>query len=326
VATPVPAPRHKGRFESRPLPRPRSFNEANILDKPTVILVRPEISDETILGIEANYRQRLESLLAVDEGVAAIVRALTQVGELANTLVVFTSDNGFYHGEHRIPIGKVLLYEPAVRVPLLMRGPDVPRGVRISQPVVNVDLAATLVEAAGAKPTRTLDGTSLLSIVRNRDRLLGRDILLATPDYWAIRTPRYEFVVHRQGDRELYDFEVDPEQLTSLHARTAYKDVRAQLAQRLERLRRCAGAACRRGPDVKLVSRCAGRVHVVAVLGPESRQLTLVHWLYRDRGAGSTRRAPFRTTVPGAEGTVSATATLGDGRRVKLDRRVVRCR
>jgi N-acetylglucosamine-6-sulfatase len=326
VATPVPAPRHKGRFAAEPLPRPRSFNEANILDKPTVVLVRPEITPETIAGIEQNYRQRLESLLAVDEGVAAIVRALSQAGELANTLVVFTTDNGFYHGEHRIPIGKVLLYEPASRVPLLMRGPGIPRGVRISQAVVNVDLAATLVQAAGATPTRTLDGTSLLPIVRDRDRFLGRDILLETPDYWAIRTPRYVFVVHRQGDRELYDFAVDPEQLVSVHARADYADERTRLAARLARLRLCAGVACRAGPDLKLVSRCAGRVHVVAVLGREARQLTRVRWLYGERGAGSTRRAPFRARLPGAAAVVSATATLDDGRSVTLDRRVATCR
>jgi N-acetylglucosamine-6-sulfatase len=325
VATPVPAPRHKGRFDAELLPRPRSFNEANILDKPTVVMVRPEISPETIDGIEKNYRQRLESLLAVDEGVAAIVRALSQAGELANTLVVFTSDNGFYHGEHRIPIGKVLLYEPAARVPLLMRGPGIPRGVTISQAVMNVDVAATLVQAAGATPRRTLDGTALLPIVRDRDRFLGRDILLETPDYWAIRTPRYVFVVHRQGDRELYDFAVDPEQLTSIHARASYTDVRARLAQRLQRLRLCAGAACRTGPDLKLVSRCAERVHVVAVLGRDGRQLTRVRWLYGQRGAGSTRRAPFRTTLPGPAGVVSATATLDDGRSVTLDRRVATC-
>ena len=325
VATPVPAPRHKGRFARELLPRPRSFNEADILDKPTVVMVRPEISAETIEGIETNYQQRLESLLAVDEGVASIVRALTQVGELANTLVVFTSDNGFYHGEHRIPIGKVLLYEPAVRVPLLMRGPGIPRGVRLAQGVVNVDLATTLVEAARATPTRTLDGTSLLSMIRDRDRYLGRDILLATPDYWAIRTPRYQFVVHRQGDRELYDLAVDPEQLTSVHARPEYRDVRTVLARRLEQLRRCAGVSCRRGPDLTLVSRCTEGVHVVAVLGREAKQLTRVRWLYRERAAGSTRRAPFRTTLPGSDGTVSATATLGDGRSVTLDRRVVTC-
>lgn len=326
VATPVPAPRHKGRYDAEPLPRPPSFNEANILDKPTVVLRRPLITPELIAGIEQNYRQRLESLLAVDEGVAAIIRALSQVGELANTLVVFTSDNGFYHGEHRIPIGKVLLYDPAARVPLLMRGPGIPRGVRISHAVGNVDLAATLVRAAGATPTRTLDGTSLLGIVRERDRFLGRDILLATPDYWAIRTPRYEFVVHRQGDRELYDFEVDPHQLTSVHGRAEYREVRTRLAQRLERLRRCAGESCRRGPDLTLVSRCADGLHVVAVVGRDGRYLTNVRWLYRERGAGSSRRAPFRARLPAGEGMVSATATVDDGRRVTLDRRVVTCR
>jgi arylsulfatase A-like enzyme len=325
IATPMPAPRHKGRFASEPLPRPDSFNEINILDKPTVILTKPSITPELVAGIEVNYEQRLESLLAVDEGVAAIVRALGQTGELDNTYIFFTSDNGFYHGEHRIPIGKVLLYEPATRVPLLLRGPRIPRNVRVTQPVVNVDIPATIVSIAGARPTRTLDGTSLLPLVRNRDRWLGRDILLETPDYWGIRTPRYVFVVHRQGDRELYDFETDPQQLTSLDRRASFTKIRERLARRLQRLHSCKGVVCRLGPELKLTSRCADGLHVVAVRGKEAPQLTDVRWTYRGRALGASRSAPFRRTLPASEGLVIATATVDDGRRITLERTVRTC-
>ena len=325
IATPMPAPRHKGRFASEPLPRPDSFNEVNILDKPTVILTKPSITSDLVAGIEVNYEQRLESLLAVDEGVAAIVRALGQTGELDNTYVFFTSDNGFYHGEHRIPIGKVLLYEPATRVPLLLRGPRIPRSVRVTQPVVNVDVPATILSIAGARAGRTLDGTSVLPFVREPDRQLGRDILLETPDYWGIRTPRYVFVVHRQGDRELYDFETDPQQLTSLDRRAAYVKIKERLATRLVRLRACKGAVCRLGPELKLTSRCADGLHVVAVRGKDAPRLTHVQWRYRTRAIGSSRAAPFRKTLPASEGLVLATATVDDGRRVTLERSVLSC-
>ncbi len=112
-----------------------------------------------------NYRQRLESLLAIDEGVAAIVAALRASGELERTLIVFTSDNGFFHGEHRVPAGKVLVYEPSVRVPLVVRGPGVPRGRVDSRLVANVDLAPTVLDAADAKAGRKLDGRSLLVLL-----------------------------------------------------------------------------------------------------------------------------------------------------------------
>ena len=128
LETPAPAPRHKNAFASEPLPRPPSFNEADVSDKPAGIRGRGRFDQGLINRITELYRQRMESLLAVDEGVAAIMQALQQTGELDSTLVIFTSDNGYFHGEHRVPAGKVLVYEPSIRVPLLMRGPGIPGG------------------------------------------------------------------------------------------------------------------------------------------------------------------------------------------------------
>jgi arylsulfatase A-like enzyme len=241
----VPAPRHHDRFANEPLPMPPSFNEADVSDKPAAIRRRPLLRPARIAGITENYRQRLESILAVDEGVAAIVRALQASGELANTLFVYTSDNGFFHGEHRIPAGKVQLYEPSVRVPLVLRGPGVPRGVRLTQQSINVDLAATIVDAANARAGRTLDGLSLLPVLRHRNRSLGRDVLLETPGYSAIHTPRYVYAEYRTGERELYDLKTDPDELASQHDNPAYARIRSDLARRLLRLEGCKGPTCR---------------------------------------------------------------------------------
>lgn len=157
-----PAPRHRGAFATKRLPRPPSFDEADVRDKPSFIRAAPRLTAQQVNRIATSYRSRQEALLAVDEAVEAIVATLKESGELDDTLILFTSDNGFFAGQHRVPSGKYLVYEPSSRVPLLLRGPGVPRGVSSGELVENVDLAATIVDAAGATPRRRLDGRSLL--------------------------------------------------------------------------------------------------------------------------------------------------------------------
>jgi len=326
LATPAPAPRHRNRFATEPMPRTPAFNEADVSDKPLAIRRRPLLRARRVVGITEMYRQRLESLLAVDEGVAAIVRALQDSGELDRTLIVYTSDNGFFHGEHRIPSGKVQHYEPSARVPLLLRGPGVPRGALVTQPALNVDLAATLVDAANAKAGRATDGVSLLALLADRTRFVGRDVLLETPTYAAIHTPRYVYVEHNTGERELYDLATDPYELASLHESPGYVQIRSELARRLLALRTCKAAGCRRGPALSVTSRCTGRAHRVALSGGDARLVTRVDWIYRGRGAGADRVRPFQAALPGAAGVVRANATLGDGRRASVDRRLTACR
>ncbi len=250
VATPAVAPRHRGAFAGEPLPRPPGFSERNVSDKPPRIRRLPRLTPARTDLIRQKYHQRLESLLSVDDGVDEIIDALRQSGELENTLVIFTSDNGFFHGEHRIWSGKAQVYEPAIRVPLLMRGPGITPGRRPSRIVGNVDLAPTILEAAGLPPRPELDGRSLLPLARGpvprwRDYLLleGGDRLGL--DYDGIRTPRYVYAEHRAGARELYDLRLDPYQLHSVHRSPAYAAVRAELEARLTNLRICAGASCR---------------------------------------------------------------------------------
>jgi len=250
---PVPAPRHRARFAQSGLPASPALNEADVSDKPALVRVLPSLTPTALVSIRDHYRKRLASLLAVDEAVARIVATLSASGELNRTLILFTSDNGYLQGEHRLPEGKSLLYEPSVRVPLLMRGPGVPRGARRTQLVANVDLAPTILAAARARAGLLQDGLSLLALARNPRAGLGRSILFEDgkrgPDkeYVAIRTARHVYAEYANGDRELYDLRADRFQLRSLHADAGHSALRRSLAARLAALRNCRGAACRTG-------------------------------------------------------------------------------
>jgi N-acetylglucosamine-6-sulfatase len=261
VGTPAVAPRHRGFFGATPLPRPASFDEADVSDKPWSMR-RSRLGTRAIGEIESLYRQRLESLLAVDEGIERIVAALRSAGELEQTLIVFTSDNGYMAGEHRLPHGKAKAYEPAIRVPLLLRGPGVPAGTRPDQLVTNADLAPTILDVARAVPGRPQDGRSLLPL--SRDSALGRNRPLlievakgAAMRTTAIRTSRWLYAEHAGGGRELYDLARDPQQLASLHAAPALAGLRAALARRLDALRRCRGAECRQLSKLSRIGRRA---------------------------------------------------------------------
>lgn len=260
-----PAPRHLGALENEPLPLPPSFNEADISDKPAGLAGRPPLTEQQIQNATRNYRCRGESLLAIDEGVERIVDALEASGELDNTLFVYTSDNGFFHGEHRVQTGKNRVYEEAIRVPLLIRGPGVPAGVTVDDLSANADLAPTILDAADAEAGVAIDGTSLLPYAKNPERLHGRELLIeqdAGDDdgdgsangvfYDAIRNARYTYVENASGERELYDLRIDPFQLQNLIADPAYDPAEAALAARMVALRTCAGPTCRTKPSLKL--------------------------------------------------------------------------
>ena len=193
-----PAPRHAGRFAGARVPRPPSFGERDMSDKPSFLRTLP-FGPFEVGYVERQWRCRRESLLAVDEGVERIVAALRRAGELDDTLIVFTSDNGYLLGEHRLPDEKVNVYEESVRVPLAVRGPGIPAGARVADPVANVDLAPTIVAAAGAEAEIEMDGRSLIPLARHPGRHTNRPILLenlARPyesrfmPYTAVRLPR----------------------------------------------------------------------------------------------------------------------------------------
>jgi N-acetylglucosamine-6-sulfatase len=328
-------PREPGdpRNQATPLPQPPNFNEADVSDKPLVIRRRPLITAAQRAAIQENWQQRRETLMAVDEAVASIVDALNQTGELDNTLLIFTSDNGFFHGEHRIRTGKVLHYEESTHLPLLMRwtgNPTLPRGVQRKQLVMNIDDAPTILAAAGTRPGRVTDGTSLLPLWRDGGRELGRDLLIDNmpgPTHFdAIRTRQFKYVEHLNGDRELYDLARDPYELQSQHANPAYDAVKASLAARLHNLVGCAGATCRAVPSVRYVAARSGRCGVVkaAVSGPGVESVGF----YADgRRLASDNRAPFSAKLRfKTRRTVRARVAVAFDRLVTIDRVVRACR
>lgn len=277
--TAVPAPADAHAFAHTPLPRPPSFNERDVRDKPA-FLRKERLGPADIRQMTTDYRCRLASLLGVDRSVARIVHTLRRTGQLDETLVMFTSDNGFLLGQHR-EAGKNLPYEASSRVPLLMRGPGIPAGRRITSPTVNTDLAPTILGAAHtaekADRSRPMDGQSLLPLVDGHpdpDRAVlieGRDD--AAPfgsrgayeaiSYQGVRTSRYLYVEWHRALRsssaeaaaapigsghtaglELYDTTVDPGERQNQAEAPGYRRVRRRLASVLARLKRCAAGRC----------------------------------------------------------------------------------
>jgi N-acetylglucosamine-6-sulfatase len=351
LSTPSPAPRHRDAFAATPMPRPPSFDEAAVHDKPQAVYELPLFDPETVAAIEENWRQEQESLLAVDEAVARIVGTLERTGELANTLIVYTSDNGYLHGEQRIKAGKVWHYEPSSRVPLIMRGPGVPAGLRDPRPVANIDVAPTIVDAADAQPQRVLDGRSLFGLMADPGVWWGRDILLENgrgandvPPYRAIRTGRFVYAQHLYtGEYELYDLALDPYQLNNLDGVIRYAGVQRDLARRLRLLRSCAGRGCQKAPGLRLGVRSAGRPVEpgrcargadlrVRLAGRDRKRVTNAEIYVGSRRMARVAGGPISQRVrpprirPGGRYLLRVQAELRDGRVYTLDRRLRACR
>lgn len=208
--------------------------------------------DFTRRDVEIQAEQRLESLRSVDDAVAKIVRTLRQTGELKNTMLVFTSDNGFLLGEHGLD-QKVYGYEPSIRVPLMIAGPGVPTGVTRTQQVGLVDLASTMLEWAGATPGRTQDGTSLVPVMNDPKVLADRYMLLEAGGdpfpkvkhmYTGVRTSDGHVLLrYWNGWIETYDLTTDPYQLDGRTSK-AERAWRPDLLAELDRLQKCAGTSC----------------------------------------------------------------------------------
>ncbi len=269
-----PAPRHARALADTPLETPPGFAEHDRSDKPRFLRRRHAIAAAGVSRIAQRSRDRRASLLAVDEAVEAIVAALRRTGELENTYVLLTSDNGYMQGEHGVPSGKMLPYDPSTRVPLIVRGPGIPAGGVSRQLVGNIDLAPTIVQLAGASPGRSFDGQSLLPFARDPGLRAPRALLHETGgsryvrrrdqdaggmpavrrvlSYRAVRTERWLYVEYRDGARELYDLRHDPWELRSLHADPAARPTRRALAATLRRLAHCRGPACGRAGSGQL--------------------------------------------------------------------------
>jgi N-acetylglucosamine-6-sulfatase len=259
---PRPAPRYEDASTGYTLPRPPSFNEADTSDKSANFQAKtPSLTDAQIAQLQLDYEGRAGSMLAVDDHVAKLVKILRQTGQLKNTMIVFLSDNGWLQGEHRIPGDKFLPYEESLRVPLIIRGPGVPKDQTVHGQVSNIDFAPTLVDIADATAGRAMDGVSLLPTIANPNRRPDRALeiealapLFSEPaipvngwdrPYTGVRTDRYTYVVWTEtGEKELYDRDGDPYELANVAGDPAYATVEADLAAKLVKLADCSGTAC----------------------------------------------------------------------------------
>ncbi len=333
LGTPVPAPRHHDALKGTPLPRPPSFNEADVSDKPQIIRRRPLLNERQIAAIQENWQQRRETLMSVDEAIASIVETLRQTGALDHTLILFTSDNGFFHGEHRVSNGKVLWYEPSIHLPLLMRwtgNTSLPRGVHRSQLALNVDDTETILDAAGVKAGRTQDGVSLLPFWHDAGKEIGRDLLIdnspGAGHFDGIRTLHYKYAEYANGDRELYDLSKDPEELQSQHANPAYDALKVSLAARLHNLVACKGATCRARPAVRFAAGRQGRCRVVTATA-SGQGIQNATFYVDGRRVRTDYRAPFRAKLLlKKRAVVRVRVVVAFDRLVTLDQVVRACR
>ncbi|MCC7052992.1 MAG: sulfatase [Gemmatimonadaceae bacterium] len=227
----VPAPRHAGRYATAVVPR-----RPNALTPP----VRKPALERRLPGLPAlspatgtsdtDIRARLEMLLGVDESLGRLRATLDSLGQLENTVIVLTSDHGYFYGEHGLDQERRLAYEETARIPLIVRYPGVARaGSTPSQLVQTIDFASTMLELAGVRDTVRRQGASLVPLLRGRtvpwrsslfleyytDIVFPRTFRMG---YDAVRTERYTYITYRElpGMDELYDLQRDPYQMDNL--------------------------------------------------------------------------------------------------------------
>jgi arylsulfatase A-like enzyme len=244
----VAAERHRGRYAGKTMPRrPNAFKPP--VDKPALmrtIGTLPPLGRETATTDE-EIRGRIEMMLAVDESLGRIMTALERAGTLDNTVIVFTSDHGYFYGEHGLNEERRLAYEETIRIPLLVRYPSrVTAGSTPGEMALTIDLAPTLLALAGLTPPKTMDGRSLVPLFEKAPADWRKSFLveyysdtvfprIVNMGYSAVRTDRYKYIQYRELKRmdELYDLESDPYEehnlIASPTAAPLLETMRAQL-------------------------------------------------------------------------------------------------
>jgi N-acetylglucosamine-6-sulfatase len=247
----VAAERHRGRYVGREMPR-RKNAFVPPADKPALLQRIPGLGPlgKATATTDDEIRGRLEMLLAVDDSLGRIVATLDQRGILDDTIVVFTSDHGYFYGEHGLNEERRLAYEEAIRIPLIVRFPKVARaGSTPGEAALSIDLAPTLLEVAGVTPGPAIQGRSLVPVLQGKAEGWRTSFLveyysdtvfprIRTMGYKAVRTARHKYVRFDElkGMDELYDLESDPYELTNLIGRPESKELLATMQAELQRL------------------------------------------------------------------------------------------
>ena len=269
--TPARPKRVRGKFNSEitrapGLPADGSESQPDVSRLPRPMRWLPPIDQAEKTAMLSLARQRAEALFVLDNQIGKLVATLKKTGEYDNTVLMFTSDNGYFLGEHRMRQGKIWTHEPSMRVPFLVSGPDIPQGNRYD-PISTPDIPATILDLGGARPPHPSEGTSVRGSFA-ADRGWLRPVLvenqvdapelnaardnLSIPQYKrtltgsGLRTARWKYVRYIDGDAELYDLARDPNELNNVYGRPRYAAVQASLAKVWKAERMCSGAGCRR--------------------------------------------------------------------------------
>ena len=264
------------KFRGVGVPRTPAFNERDVRDKPSSVRNLPRLSNKKISQLDKDYRNGLRSLMRVDRFIAQATDLLRRRGEMDNTYFVFYTDNGAHFGQHRFGHGKLQPYEEDVNFPLIIRGPDIPRGAVNTELVGNHDVAPTLAEMAGAPIPAFVDGRSFLGLAKNPTTPWPRTAILSErendgepPNRWdMLRMKDQEgvkvYTRHQNGEQEYYDLVQDPHQLHNAlgAADTAYPAPDTATLnyyeERLDALYNCAGQSCRTAEDAPLLPNAPG--------------------------------------------------------------------
>ena len=319
---------------------PGNFNEADIADKPSSVRWRG-LLDPTV--VEQTRKQQLRTLMSVDDLVGQITDEMARLGEDERTLAIFTSDNGYQWGEHRLD-SKRFPYTDGVSVPLLVRWPGhIAPGSVDSRLVSNVDVLPTLLQASGVSPQLKypLDGVSFLSDTRRSDLLLeyGRSLDSPLAPWASIRTESEQFTEWYNAttgaltEREYYNLSTDPLQLVNLlRDGTAANDPDVDSwSARLANLRQCAGNDClvvdsevNSPPTAQMaVPSCTALACDFSATGSSDRDGLIVDYRW-EFGDGGTAQGATTTHTYAASGTypVKVTVTDDDGATASASRSV----
>ena len=246
----IPAERHRGRYANAVVPRRPNAGPPNVR-KPAL---QRSLAGVAPLGPgtatpDKDVRDRLEMLLGVDESLDRIEQTLRAMGELERTVIILTSDHGYFYGEHGLNEERRLAYEETARIPLIVRFPPLATaGITPTQMVQTIDLAPTILDIAGVRDTVKRQGVSLVPLLRGESPPWRRSVLIEyysdrvfprirNMGYQAVRTERYKFIHYLElpGMDELYDLQADPYEMDNFigseKGRAVLPGLQAELAK-----------------------------------------------------------------------------------------------
>lgn len=258
----TPAPRDANAFPGLKAPRTPAYDAAPDANAPKWQRNKRSLAAAQMASIDRDFRRRAQSVLAIDAMIGDLQAAVASIGQEKNTYFVFSSDNGYHMGEHRLMPGKMTAYDTDIHVPLIVTGPGVIAGSAAEEIVENIDLCPTFTELAGAVAPPNSDGRSLVMLFRGQKVSDWRTATLVEhhgptqdrtdpdlpgvhsgnpPSYSAIRTHTDLYVEYETGEREYHDLVSDPYELQNTFLSRSPEQM-AALSAAVNAIRNCHNA------------------------------------------------------------------------------------